>query len=224
MILVFDLDSTLYDESSYVSSGLRAVARHLKETFNLEENEVYDHMEKILAEQGRGKIFDEVLQAHQKLSRKNIRKCLSVYRLHTPELSLSPDAERCLERFSDQNMYVVTDGNKIVQSKKARALGLDNKVKRIFITHRYGRHNAKPSTFCFKKIAKIENVPSNMVVYIGDDPRKDFVNLKPAGFKTVRILKGPYKDLRADSQYDALISIESLDELDDVLLSKLEND
>ena len=31
------------------------------------------------------------------------------------------------------------------------------------------------------------------MVYVGDDPNKDFVNLNPLGMKTVRVLTGRFK-------------------------------
>jgi putative hydrolase of the HAD superfamily len=34
MVLVFDLDETLYDELTYVTSGLKVVAGYVEEEFN----------------------------------------------------------------------------------------------------------------------------------------------------------------------------------------------
>jgi len=59
------------------------------------------------------------------------------------------------------------------------------------------------------------------VIYIADNPNKDFVGLKPLGFKTIRVLKGPYKDLKKPPEFEADLNIRSLAELDVELLNSL---
>src|SRR3546814_4808930 len=100
-------------------------------------------------------------------------------------------------------MYVVTDGHKIVQSKKAKALKLDGYFRRVFITHRYGKYHAKPSIYCFSKIRQVEKCEWKEMWYIGDNPAKDFVNLTPLGVHTVRVLTGPHADVAALPKHDA---------------------
>ena len=101
------------------------------------------------------------------------------------------------------SLYLVTDGNKIVQKNKVEALGIKNLFKKIFITHRFGLKNAKPSLYCFKIIKKIEECTWSDMIYIGDNPHKDFVNLNKVGAGTARILNGSYKKHKAKRRYDA---------------------
>jgi len=61
MILVFDLDDTLYDEMTYVKSGFRSVAHFLDASFNIPEAKAYKIMMKELAQNGRGRVFNAVL-------------------------------------------------------------------------------------------------------------------------------------------------------------------
>ena len=144
-----------------------------------------------------------------------------VYRGHSPNIQLNAEADDCLKRFGQVPKYIVTDGNKQVQESKIKALGLHQRVNFYYITHRYGIKSAKPSPYCFLKICQREQVPPENVLYIGDNPHKDFVGIKPLGFKTIRVMQGQYKDLVKPQEYEADYQIKSLAELDDKLLTTI---
>lgn len=221
MVVVFDLDDTLYEELTFVKSGFKAVAQYLYEQYSIP---IQSGLEFMLAKlpSGRGRIFDDLLIHHGIYKKDLVRKCVSIYRLHQPEISLYPEADACLERFQNHPLYIVTDGNKVVQNNKIKALGLERRVKFVFITHRYGIKNAKPSPYCFFKICEREKVTPKEVIYIADNPHKDFVGIKPFGFKTIRILQGQYKDLILSKEYEADHQIHSLQELNENLLKDIE--
>ena len=63
----------------------------------------------------------------------------------------------------------------------------------------------------------IENCEWIDLVYIGDDPNKDFVNLNPLGVKTIRVNTGRFKNQKAKDGYDANIKINDLSQLHIVL-------
>ena len=126
------------------------------------------------------------------------------------------------KKFKKNTCYIVTDGNKLVQLNKIKALGLEKFMKKCFLTSNYGLKNVKPSPYCFLKICNIENVEPKEVVYVGDDPNKDFVGIKPLGFQTVRLLKGRYKNLIKPKKYQSDIVINSLRELNLKLLKEFE--
>lgn len=213
MILVFDLDDTLYDELSFVNSGLNAVASYVSSLSKTKPELVLKKMNEVLHQKGRGHIFDDTLKHFNKYSKKEVRKCLSIYRLHKPEIKLWPEAISCLERFKDYPIYIVTDGNKLVQLNKIKALGLDKIVKKYFITYRYGLKHSKPSPYCFLKIAALEKITPEKIVYIADNVNKDFVGIKPLGFKTIRVKTGQFASLVKSSEFEAETSINSLNEL-----------
>ena len=54
---------------------------------------------------------------------------------------------------------------------------------------------------------------TNKLVYIGDNPNKDFVNLNKNGFQTVRILNGSYKNVRLPRDFEAQYQINELVEI-----------
>jgi putative hydrolase of the HAD superfamily len=221
MILVFDLDDTLYNELTFVKSGFQAVARFLEEKFAIPEKAGFDYLWRALPG-GRGHLFDQLLREYGLYSKKRVTACISVYRHHSPVIQLEPDAKACLERFAAVPKYLVTDGHKLAQRNKIRALGLENRFKHCLLTHCYGVNHAKPSPYCFLKICEWERVRPEAVVYIGDNPHKDFVGIKPLGFRTVRIMKGHYKTVEKPPEYKAEVRIASLEELTEEFLDELE--
>lgn len=221
MVLVFDMDDTLYEEATYVRSGFKAVARRLAPVLRKPGTLLEAEMMKILQDFGRGRVFNSLLERHSSFSRKLVRECVSCYRQHEPEIRLHQAGRECLRRFRHLPLYVVTDGNKTAQAAKVRALQLKSKVKKVFITHRYGLQNAKPSPYCFQFVQKIEKVPASQVLYIGDNPAKDFVGIRPLGFRTMRVLTGPHSGVQARPGYDAELKIKSLNELTSELLKSL---
>jgi putative hydrolase of the HAD superfamily len=212
MILIFDMDDTLYDERTYVDSGLRAVASYGEERFGWNSVDSFNYMQHILETSGRGRIFDLWLASHGRCTRSLVKACVKVYRHHAPSLRLTPGVEGLLEQLSsDYSLYLVTDGHKIVQHKKVEALGISRFFQKVLITHRYGIRNAKPSTYCFELIRRREKCLWEDMVYIGDNPEKDFVNLNPLGVKTIRVNTGVYRNVKAKPGYDAAKTLERLD-------------
>jgi len=212
VIYIFDLDDTLYDERQYVDSGLRAVARFVANRWQLDEDISYQTMQQLLDSRGRGRIFDDLLAAHGLATKANVKACVSCYRLHQPQITM-PAAHHQLLQQLPKPLYLVTDGNKIVQQKKVQALGIAHYFKRIFITHRFGIKNAKPSTYCFELIKKAEQCEWQDMVYIGDNPAKDFLNLNKLGVNTVRVLTGSHREVITTEAYNAKLIINSIYDL-----------
>ncbi|WP_426060004.1 HAD family hydrolase [Hymenobacter sp. B1770] len=220
-VLVFDLDDTLYPELSYVHSGFRAVAAFLSPLLGVPADTLTAGMIAEEALQGRGQVFDNVLRQNGRWSKQLVAACLRAYRQHQPALALYPDSERCLVRFASWPLYLVTDGHKEVQARKVAALHFPAPMRHSYLTNRYGRHRAKPDPHVFGLICRRERVEPREVIYVGDNPRKDFVGIKPLGFKTVRILRGNYAHLEADAAHEAHCRIHSLDELTEEFLAGL---
>ena len=220
MILSFDLDDTLYDEITFVKSGLQAVSKYLFQTYSISLKDSSHFLEDRLAI-GREKILDDLLIKFGIYSKNEVKKCLSVYRSPNPNIQLSQEFNECLNRLKKNSLYIVTDGNRNVQKNKIISLGLDKKVKFCFFTSHYGLKNTKPSPYCFLKICDREKVSSSDVLYIADDPNKDFIGIKPLGFKTIRILQGRFKDIKKSKKFEADYTISSLSELTLDLIKKL---
>jgi putative hydrolase of the HAD superfamily len=211
-ILVFDLDDTLYEELSYVRSGLAAVAAFAEGQIGRDRSELQALLEASLAE-GRSGVFDRAFRRAGVHTAGLVRRCVGVYRTHQPVLSLWPAAERCLRRFGDHRRFLVTDGNTSAQSRKVAALDLERRFEKTFLTYRYGRARSKPSPYCFERIRRLTGAPACDIVYVGDNPRKDFVGIRPLGFGTIRVLTGQHAGVLAAPGYDAALTLDDLDAL-----------
>jgi putative hydrolase of the HAD superfamily len=215
-VIVFDLDDTLYDEITFVRSGFRAVGEHF---MPLGTEAMFEEMARILERDGRGDVFDNVLQKFGLYSKENVKKALGIYRSHTPKIELNADAKEMLEYYKTLKtpLYLVTDGNKNVQANKIKALGVEKLFKHAFITHRYGKIHAKPSPYCFIKIAQKEGVKYEDILYVADNVNKDFVNIKKLGFRTIRIKQGMFAKAQKPQEFHAEREINSLLELKNIL-------
>lgn len=213
MILIFDLDDTLYDEMTYVKSGFTAVSEYGSSAFGLNKNKSYQIMIFTLCQEGRGNVFNKWLIKNNIYSKKNLNSCIYTYHHHYPKISLNNHAEKILPALNFYNKYIVTDGHKIVQDFKIKALGITKFFNHIYITHRYGIKHAKPSLRCFELIRKREKCSWDNLVYVGDNPHKDFVSLNKVGAHTVRVHTGSYKNVVAKPGYEAKYRISNLSEI-----------
>jgi len=214
MIVIFDLDDTLYREIDFVKSGFNKVSIYLAQEYKLDKEKVYKKLCTVLDKFGRGEVFNLCLIEFNIYSKAIVKKCLSIYRTHKPYISLPAESIKVLTTLAkDNTLYVVTDGNKIVQQNKIAALKINNYIKKAMPTHNYGLKSAKPSIYCFELIRKIEKTKFNKLVYIGDNPIKDFVNIKKVNINTIRINQGMFKDLSLTKEYSADYKVEKLSDI-----------
>jgi putative hydrolase of the HAD superfamily len=218
MILIFDLDDTLYPEEDFVKSGFSEVAKLFQEKYGFSYIKTFNSLVDILSAHGRGKVFDIFLTQENIYSKKLVSKCIARYRSHTPTIKLYSEAEKFLKH-SKHSLYIVTDGNKLVQKNKIQALGITKYFKKIFVTHNYGINSAKPSLYCFDKIRKLENCNWSSLLYVGDNPTKDFVGLNKKGAATVRLLMGSHQTVEVPVGFDAKIKVSSWVSLNKFLAS-----
>lgn len=214
MIFCFDLDDTLYDEGTYVRSGFRAVSTFLEDGFGISGEECLGQMVEVVESEGRGRVFDEVLERQGLRQEGLVERCVEVYRGHWPTISPAPGAIETLERCGTVPLYLVTDGDPEVQATKVRALGLEERFRRVHRTWSYGLDHAKPSTRCFQMICDEEGRGMADLCYVGDDPTKDFVGLNAVGAVTVRVLTGRHSEVEAAAGHEAAIRIPSIAEFD----------
>lgn len=217
MVLVFDLDDTLYEERTYVESGFRSVAQCLETTLGWDKERSYRILTETLEAEGRGRVFDRLLERQGRFSKTLVRHCVNVYRSHHPYIQLWPAARKLLGDLAGHHLYLVTDGHKVVQAHKVQALGIERRFRKVYLTHRYGIRNSKPSTHCFELIRDREGCPWEEMVHVADNPAKDFVRVKPLGMQTVRVLTGMYRNQVVRPEYDARYRVNNLMQLPGLL-------
>lgn len=216
--LAFDLDDTLYPEIDFVAGGFTRVSEWIAESFKLDGQLIQAGMWATLKAEGRFQIFDKTLHANGIFSTKALRTCISLYRTHDPKISLSNSVLETLEWAQSKfPLFLVTDGNKLVQAQKIKALDIERFLKGVFVTHRYGLSSAKPSLRCFKIILETTKCDWGDLMYVGDNPIKDFVSLNAQGAETTGVESSPYQNPRLPSIYQPKHSIGHFEELPQVL-------
>lgn len=217
MIIIFDLDDTLYSELTYVRSGFETVARVVTARLGGNPEWAVSLMLDSLAQNGRGRQFDDLAAALGASGKTIVRWMIKIYRHHIPDIMLPALSDEVLRVCSCNPLYLVTDGHKVVQSKKISALGLWSRFHHCYLTNRYGRQYKKPSPYIFQLILQRERANAQEAVYVGDNPLKDFCGIRPLGFRTVRIRQGRYCEVSVPVESDAEVSIDSLSELVPIL-------
>ena len=202
--VIFDLDDTLYSEKEYVRSGYKAVSDYLGGGY---EEKLWGFFEA-------GKpAIDELLRELGRESEKE--KVLSVYRTHKPDIHLYSGVPELINELKRKGIKVgiITDGRPEGQRNKLDALGLN--VDDLIITDELGGTQfRKPCDIAFRiMITKWRMNPAD-VVYVADNPNKDFLAPQQIGMKSIwfRNKDGLYSSKVQD------INFRSVDKLHDLFL------
>lgn len=173
--VIFDLDDTLYSEKEYVRSGYKAVSDYLGGGY---EEKLWDYFNS-------GKqAIDEILI---ELGRENEKStALNIYRNHKPLIHLYPNVADMIERLKEKGIKVgiITDGRPLGQKNKLDSLGVD--VDSVIITDELGGIQfRKPCDIAFRIMMTQWKMNPADIVYIGDNPVKDYQAPKQLGMRFI---------------------------------------
>ncbi|WP_158665118.1 HAD family hydrolase [Ensifer adhaerens] len=219
-VLVFDLDDTLYLERDFAASGFKAVGAWLSAHAGVDGFAA--QCEAAFSAGHRGRVFDEALAAMGvAFDPALVAKLVAVYRGHAPTIALAADARVYLERPRTSRRAIITDGPAATQRAKVQALGLETLVDFVIFTDSWGREFWKPHARAFETIETWAEVGPANLVYIADNPVKDFVTPRQRGWHTVMVAReGRVHDMPApDVAHQAAARITEFAELDDALRS-----
>lgn len=218
-VLVFDVDDTLFPEHEFVRSGFQAVGNWMLKKYSVPS--FFEVAWKFFAEGKRGRIFNLTLeQLGVEYEPLMIQKLLQIYREHKPTISLYNDARWAIKYFKGyKQLGIITDGYLITQQNKVEALGIEANFDVIFYSDLYGRENWKPSPFPYLKVMELTRCQGAEYVYVGDNPRKDFVTAKKLNWMTVQICRegGEYSKVTPEKSHNSDFQIQSLLELKNIL-------
>jgi putative hydrolase of the HAD superfamily len=215
-MVVFDLDDTLYCERDFALSGFAAAgALHAAET----GVEGLGALCAALFDGGaRGRIFDEALArlgAPDAAAR--VPGLVRAYRDHVPRIALAPDAARWLgRRAPGLRLGLVTDGPPGTQRAKVRALGLEDAFEVAAFTGDWGEGFGKPHPRAFELVERRSGLAPARLLYVADNPAKDFLAPRARGWRTLRIVR-PERVHRAPAPgpgHEAEAEIASIEALD----------
>ena len=169
--VLLDLDNTLYPESAFVKSGFRCVARYLSTRYGFMEDQIFTGLIDVLRKQGRGKVFDCVLQNIGLYSEARVRLLLSLYRSHRPTIRLYEGVAPTLHELRKLGLRLglLTDGAASVQRSKIAALGAEAFFDAIVCTDELGRDCCKPSVLPYEVALELLQVDPSQAAYVGDD-------------------------------------------------------
>ena len=200
--IIFDLDNTLYNVEQYCFGAFEEIAECLSKKHDLSKQESYKRVVKLW----RGKtsmyshLFDELLDL---LDLGNeLENVIEIFNNYDGELKPYPDVIPTLRELKKRNckLGMITDGNVERQKRKIRLLGLEGFFDAIVFTKELD--NPKPSEIPFQEaISELKTTPQKPF-YVGDNPLIDFEGAKKVGMKTVRVLKGEFKNIPKNGYID----------------------
>lgn len=195
--VVFDLDDTLYPEISYAEDGFRKAAAVLENLYGVKN--AYQKIRTLFDEDRMG-VFDRLCSS-ESLPEKAVEDAVDTYRKNQPEkLEFYPKTKDVLQYLRQNGLKtgIITDGRPFSQRAKIRALGAEAYFDAIIVTDEIGREYRKPHPRAFEEMARKLNVRTEEMMYVGDNPQKDFAVKEYLPLKTVQIRTG---GLYQDAEY-----------------------
>lgn len=193
--IVLDMDDTLYLERDYVRSGFDAIGARLVED-GLDAGAVSTFLWARFESGARGNHFDELLAAHasvlpgRRSKSELIAELVATYREHTPDIALLPGVEALLAelRTDGHRLALISDGALASQDAKVTALGIRGLVDGpVVLTDVWGRDHWKPHARAFEEVQRTLDIAPQRLVYVGDNPAKDFDAPRAFGWWCVRL-------------------------------------
>jgi putative hydrolase of the HAD superfamily len=219
--VIFDLDDTLYPESSFVLSGFQAVAMWAEEHLGISAKQVFTELYQLFEGGIRGNTFNRWLESHGIKAEDWVPQMVQVYRKHEPHIEPYPEVPGLLRRLRlHYRLGLVSDGHAEVQKRKLTALGLTSCFDVLVFSDEWGQEAWKPNSRPFEFALERLKVTGSEAVYVADNPTKDFLGARQVGMWTVQVRRpdGLYSHLEPPSSEHAPdVEIETLDRLEVVL-------
>lgn len=219
--VIFDLDDTLISERKYIESGYSHISYLLSKELNKEQNEIYDLLFEIF-EQSPQRVFNrffDILGVNY--TQEKIFKLVEEYRNHFPTIRFYDDVIPCINDLKklEIKLGIITDGYANAQRQKLTALKAYDYFDEVIITDELGKRFWKPHPKSFEIIKEKLNVEFDEMIYVGDNPKKDFYIGKVYPIRTVMINRKSsiYKNEAYYKNIKELYRIKSLHELMEVI-------
>ena len=147
-----------------------------------------------------------------------ILELVSIYRNHLPSIEFFCEVIPTLKVLKEKNIKlgIITDGYRETQNNKLKVLKAEKYFDSIIITEELGREYWKPHPKPFEMIRHEFDIQFDEMVYVGDNPKKDFYIRKVYPIHTIRILRED--SVYGDEEYkEDIREEERILKLDDVI-------
>lgn len=215
--VLFDLDDTLTSEEDFIKSGYQSVARLLALRFGLKQADLYKELFALYKADAKN-VFNRILDAHGiPYTKEDILALVSNYRSHIPNVSFYADVLPTLTTLRKRGIRlgIISDGYAITQQNKIATLKAEDLFDHIILTDLLGRDYWKPDERAFSMMCEVFGLDYSEMVYVGDNPEKDFYIGKDHPILTIRIDRGNgvYQDRAYLGGIKEKMRISSLSEL-----------
>ncbi len=217
--VIFDLDDTLVSEYEFIVSGYKFISKRLSKRLGRTPDEINGKLWELTRE-SYSNMFNRLFAFYgEPYTDDEMREIISAYRNHPANLQFYPDARETLPALKDRGvlMGIISDGDPARQRNKIRSAvgglcGLHNFNKEtteandeeisywfneIILNDEFGgAEYRKPNPKGFAEMAERLKVDPSEMIYIGDNPAKDFHIAKDMPVRTARIIRehGIYND------------------------------
>lgn len=224
--VIFDLDDTLISEREYMKSGFYHVSRILCNKLQIEQGSIYRLLLELSSEEPKmvfNRLYDRLGVSYDE---EDIVELISEYRNHYPDISFYVDVIPCINKLKKIGIKtgIITDGYAVTQKQKLKKLNAYHYFDEIIITDELGRDYWKPHPLPFEMLRRKLHVEFDQMVYIGDNPQKDFYIREIYPIGTVRIHRNGFYE--KNEYYKGIYekySINSLNQLIDLVRYKDSN-
>ena len=184
-VICFDLDDTLYKEIDFLKSAYREIAIHAAHGDRQLADKAYGVMLQAYKDGGNAFLrLNELLGIETPIS-----EYLAIYRAHRPDIHLEEDVVSTLDALKTAGctMALITDGRSVQQRNKIAALALNRWIADgdIVISEEIG--SEKPDEANYRRVME-RHPDTGRFVYVGDNPKKDFIAPNRLGWTTVCLL------------------------------------
>lgn len=212
--IVLDLDDTLYPEMDFVRAGFAAAAEVIAS--RVAAARAVKRM-LVLQAAGQAKVFAALLaEMGAADAEETERRMVAAYRSTRPALRLHDDAKRLLGRAAGRfKLGLISDGWLETQRNKIEGLGIASRFDAVILTDELGRAYWKPHERAFREMAQRLACAEHELVYVADNPAKDFIAPNALGWTTIQIERadGIHRGRSSPPGGAAKQRVSSLDEL-----------
>lgn len=198
--IIFDLDNTLYDVEQYFSGAFKVISEYIAKKHKIDQEKIYNKLMELWKKKTSSYpyLFNDMLKFFD--LEKELNRVVEMFNDYEgkfkPHYGVIPTLKKLKKR--GYKLGIITDGNVERQKRKIKSLGIMDFFDIVILTKEV--NSSKLSEIPFQKAINKLGVEAKNSFYVGDNPLIDFKCAKKTGMKTVRILKGEYRNIQ-ESKY-----------------------